>query len=345
MAPVMFYVLLLFPFGLQLARGADESRVANITLGSSILPATNPTAWFSPSGRFAFGFYSEDGGFYVGVWLQTSPGNNTVIWTANRDDAPVSEDAMLKLTEQGLLLTQKDKEDRFITNLQVGASTASMLDSGNFIIYDANFESQWESFSNPTDTIISGQTLQAGHELISSISETSHSSGRFRLRMQGDGNLVSYPVNTTDTAENAYWASSSDGLPFISLNLDNHGSLYLFQNESRICNLTSNNQNCYHSSTNTSDLANTNNNLSMTDLIYRATLNVDGILQLYAHDLESNTSKVLFEIPETNDKCVIKGTCGFNSYCTSMDEKLVCMCFPGFVYIDANKNGLDANRI
>ncbi|CAL9765086.1 unnamed protein product, partial [Musa acuminata subsp. burmannicoides] len=322
MASAMFYVLLFFPLGLQLALGADESRVANITLGSSIRPATNPTAWFSPSGRFAFGFYSEDGGFYVGVWLQTSPGNNTVIWTANRDDPPVFEDAMLQLTEQGLQLTLNNKEDRLITNLQVGAaSTASMLDSGNFIIYDANFESQWESFSNPTDTIISGQTLKADHELISSISETSHSSGRFRLKMQSDGNLVPYPVNTTDTAENAYWASFSDGLPFISLNLDYHGSLYLFQNESRICNLTSNNHVCNHSSTNTSDLGKTSNNISMSELIYRATLNVDGILRLYAHDLESNASKVLFEIPETKDKCVIKGTCGFNSYCTSIGEK------------------------
>ncbi|CAL9194121.1 unnamed protein product, partial [Musa hybrid cultivar] len=323
MASAMFYVLLLFPFGLQLAQGADESRVANITLGSSIRPATNPTAWFSPSGRFAFGFYSEDGGFYVGVWLQTSPGNNTVIWTANRDDAPVSEDAMLKLTEQGLLLTQNNKEDILITNLQVGASTASMLDSGNFIIYDAKFESQWESFSLPTDTIISGQTLQAGNQLISSISETSHSSGRFCLKMQDDGNLVSYPVNTTDTAENAYWASSSDGLTIISLNLDNNGGLYLlFQNESRICNLTNDNHVCDYSSTNTSDLGKTSNNISMSDRIYRATLNVDGILQVYAHDLESNTSKVLFQIPETKDKCTIKGTCGFNSYCTSMGEKL-----------------------
>ncbi|CAL9097288.1 unnamed protein product, partial [Musa acuminata var. zebrina] len=322
MAAAMFYVLLLFPFGLELAQGANESRVANITLRSSIYPATIPTAWFSPSGRFAFGFYSEDGGYYVGVWLQTSPGNNTVIWTANRDDAPVSEDAMLQLTEQGLQLTQNNKEDRLITNLEVGASTASMLDSGNFIIYDANFESRWESFTNPTDTIISGQTLKAGRELISSISETSHSSGRFRLKMQSDGNLVPYPVNTTDTAENCYWSSFSDGLPFISLNLDNHGSLYLFQNESQICNLTSNNHVCDHSSTTTSDLGKTSNNISMSDLIYRATLNVDGILQLYAHDLESNTSKVLFEIPETKDKCMIKGTCGFNSYCTSIDEKL-----------------------
>ncbi|CAL9765085.1 unnamed protein product [Musa acuminata subsp. burmannicoides] len=345
MASAMFYVLLLFPFGLQLAQGADESRVANITLGSYILPATNPTAWFSPSGRFALGFYYEDGGFYVGVWLQTSPGNNTVIWTAKRDDAPVFEDAMLKLTEQGLQLTQNNKEDRFITDLRVGASTASMLDSGNFIIYDANFESQWESFSLPTDTIISGQTLQAGNQLISSISETSHSSGRFRLKMQYDGNLVSYPVNTTDTRENAYWASSSDGLPVISLNLDNHGSLYLlFQNKSRICNLTNDNHVCDYSSTNTSDLGKTSNNISMSELIYRATLNVDGILQVYAHDLESNTSKVLFEIPETKDKCMIKGTCCFNSYCTSMGEKLVCMCFPGFDYIDANRTWIGCQQ-
>ncbi|KAJ0097000.1 hypothetical protein Patl1_27799 [Pistacia atlantica] len=75
-----------------------------------------------------------------------------------------------------------------------------MLDSGNFVLYNSSGGIIWESFGHPTDTILPTQRLQPGVELFSSVSETDPSTGKFRLKMQQDGNLLQYPINTPDTA-------------------------------------------------------------------------------------------------------------------------------------------------
>lgn len=87
------------------------------------------------------------------------------------------------------------------------ASSASMLNSGNFVLYNVVSEVIWQSFDYPTDTMLVGMLLASGKQLFSSTSEADHSTGRFRLTNQDDGNLVLCPVQTTDIAENAYWAS------------------------------------------------------------------------------------------------------------------------------------------
>ncbi|MGV7343223.1 hypothetical protein PJI17_31490, partial [Mycobacterium kansasii] len=66
-----------------------QPKHTNLTLGSSLFATTNPTLVLSPSRLFAFGFYREGTGFKVGIWLETTP-NKTIVWTANRNDPPVS---------------------------------------------------------------------------------------------------------------------------------------------------------------------------------------------------------------------------------------------------------------
>ncbi|CAB4311014.1 unnamed protein product [Prunus armeniaca] len=69
------------------------------------------------------------------------------------------------------------------------ASSASMLDSGNFFLYNERRDVIWESFNHPTDTPLGGQILPIGGSLFSSLSENDHLIGRFHLDMQADGNL------------------------------------------------------------------------------------------------------------------------------------------------------------
>lgn len=76
-----------------------------------------------------------------------------------------------------------------ISNIYEPAAPASMLDSGNFVIYNLDSKIIWQSFDTPTDTIVSGQRLLATKKLVSSISVTNHASGGFRLSVQRDGNL------------------------------------------------------------------------------------------------------------------------------------------------------------
>ncbi|XVF14958.1 hypothetical protein REPUB_Repub09cG0106100 [Reevesia pubescens] len=155
-----------------------QPRNSNISLGSSLTP-TGQSAWLSPS--------------------------------ANRDHPPVPRTARLLLTADGRLILQSPQErDIHITDSSQNVATASMLDSGNFVLYNSDQEKMWESFEHPTTTILQGQHLSAGVELFSSVSETDQLTGQFRLKMQNDGNLVQYPVETPDTASYSYWSSGTD---------------------------------------------------------------------------------------------------------------------------------------
>ncbi|XP_073099801.1 G-type lectin S-receptor-like serine/threonine-protein kinase LECRK3 [Elaeis guineensis] len=327
MASAISYILFLSIFSSAFALGAAQPRQSNISLDTSLHTTTNPTSWHSPNGRFAFGFYPEGTGFSIGIWLVPSPENSTVIWTADRDDPPVTKDAVLKLTTEGLKLLLQNSEERLISNISTGnnASSASMLDSGNFVIYDSNSDVIWETFDHPTDTIMAGQVLGAGSQLVSGASETNHSSGKFHLILLNDGNLVLYPVASPDGSEDSYYDSQTSGKGYQSLNLDDKGWLYLL-NDNVTYNLTSGYQ-------------------SGTALVYRATLGVDGIFRLYSHDLESNTEQVLKKFPDVTDPCAVKGTCGLNSYCsTSANGQVVCTCLPGFDYLDANRTSNGCRR-
>uniref|UniRef100_A0A6I9QJR6 G-type lectin S-receptor-like serine/threonine-protein kinase LECRK2 n=1 Tax=Elaeis guineensis var. tenera TaxID=51953 RepID=A0A6I9QJR6_ELAGV len=152
-------------------------------------------------------------GFSIGIWLVASPENSSAVWIANQGDPPVTKDDALKLTDEGLKLLLQHSEGRLISNISTStdAFSASMLDSGNFVIYDSNFNVIWQTFNHPTDTIMAGQVLLAGSELVSSLSGTNHSSGNFHLIMQNDGNLVLYPVASPDTPGDAYWVSRTNG--------------------------------------------------------------------------------------------------------------------------------------
>ncbi|KAF8018567.1 hypothetical protein BT93_H3449 [Corymbia citriodora subsp. variegata] len=98
-----------------------------------------------------------------------------------------------------------------------------MLDTGNFVLYNSRRDVIWQSF----DTLLAGQHLSPDQQLFSSASESDQSTGIFRLKMQRDGNLVQYPIDTPD-GKNAYWVSHTDGVGNnVTLYLDNDGYLYL----------------------------------------------------------------------------------------------------------------------
>ncbi|KAK8525114.1 hypothetical protein V6N13_124537 [Hibiscus sabdariffa] len=189
------------------------SRSSNISVGASLTPTGDPV-WLSPSGLYAFGFYQQSKGYAIGIFLAGIP-QKTVVWTANRDDPPVPSTASLLLTTDGKLVLRSSPEDEAsIVDSTETIATAAMLDSGNFVLYNSTRGKIWESFQHPTTTILPGQQLSAGKQLISSISETDESTGIFRLAMLDNGNLVQYPVvpyPNTDGIWYSYWQSATFG--------------------------------------------------------------------------------------------------------------------------------------
>ncbi|KAK8575352.1 hypothetical protein V6N13_033397 [Hibiscus sabdariffa] len=138
-----------------------QSRSSNISVGASLTPTGDPV-WLSHSGMFAFGFYQQSKGYAIGIFLAGIPHKN-VVWTANRDDPPVPSTASLLLTTDRKLVLRSTPEDEVsIVDSTKTIANATMLDSGNFVLYNSTQGKIWESFQHPTTTILPGQQLSAG---------------------------------------------------------------------------------------------------------------------------------------------------------------------------------------
>ncbi|PON76273.1 S-receptor-like serine/threonine-protein kinase [Parasponia andersonii] len=297
--------------------------------GSSLSPNTSNSFWLSNSGQFAFGFYKQDRGFAIGIWFEKIEGK-TVVWTANRDAQPLPGDVTLLLNGDGrLVLKSKQGLQIPIVNSQPAAS-ASMLDSGTFVLYSSDSKIIWQSFEHPTDTILSEQYLAAGKELISGASETNHSSGRFRLIMQTDGNLVQHPRISNLLPYHGYWNTQTNmiGEQTVALKLDPDGHLYL---------LNSTGSNIIK------DIYVAGWKHLSENVTYRLTIDVDGILRLYSHSLAQNSSWNI-EWSATNNNCAPTGLCGLNAYCVLKDEEANCSCLPGFDFIDQRQKSLGCRK-
>ncbi|XP_028779632.1 G-type lectin S-receptor-like serine/threonine-protein kinase LECRK3 [Neltuma alba] len=340
------YFLLLVSF----LCGRFETGHANqiIKLGASLCPV-RPSSWSSPSGQFSFGFYHQGNGFKVGIWLFDGI-NKTIVWTANRDDPPVSSSARLVLTMRGELLLQTSPgQQKVIAHSKNGTvSSASMLDFGNFVLRDKNSNIIWQSFDYPTDTMLGGQLLPSGSQLVSSSSDTNHSAGRFQLSIQHDGNLALRSRYSGDTSWDAYWASQTrydDTVSKYQLFLNNIGPYPLC-----IVNVTASSYNEVWPKGKIDenyDLFPSDNLTNIGKIIYRLTLHSDGILRLYAHfDNGKGKHQVekLWSPSILDDLCNVKTFCGFNSYCTTNDDQPYCNCIPGTDFIDPSQTNLGCKR-
>ncbi|GMN49692.1 hypothetical protein TIFTF001_018853 [Ficus carica] len=312
----------------------NQSNANIIRLGSSLSPNNTTTPyWLSPSGIFAFGFYPQggiDNSFSIRIWMLTLPKNVTV-WTASIDGSPLlPSTATLELTRLGLLLRTRDDLQRRIVSTfdeEDGALTcAGMFDSGNFVLFGNESNVIWDSFDSPTDTILGGQNLRRGQELVST-------GLGYRLSWRNDGTLVLYAPNSFSRPENAYWDS---GIPHKEkLFLNNTGVLSIY---SRIGNFSQRREFSKLSILANGTASGYNPSKSRdTAIVYRATLDADGIFRLYSHHILSNKSSSVFtRWSNLQNQCDVKGFCGLNSYCVREGGNAVCVCYPGFVFINAS---------
>jgi len=310
----------------QFPPGIAQQRESIVSLESSLSP-NNKSYWLSSSGQFAFGFYQKDNGFAIGIWFEKIQ-QKTIIWTANRDDPPLPKDVELLLTNNGrLVLRSKDGQQTSLLNASLPAcSSASMHNTGNFVLYSSDSRIIWQSFDVPTDTILPGQRLPPGKQLVSSISGTNHASGNFQLLMQNDGNLVQYLVNGPREPDYSYWDSETfTAGDNVTLNLDGNGWLYLL-------NATGFSIKNFTAQRNPSYIA-----------FYRFTIDFDGLLRLYSHSLNQSDDWITKWASSTN-RCDPLGVCGPNSYCTLLDQEPICECSPGFDFVDQKQKNLGCKR-
>ncbi|KAH7543604.1 hypothetical protein FEM48_Zijuj02G0201400 [Ziziphus jujuba var. spinosa] len=326
----LLYLLLFSPF---LQSSTITCQTHRITKGFSLTASFNKHVQLeSPSREFAFGFQRiKSDGFLLAVWLNKIP-EKTIVWSANRDNL-VQEGSKVELHEDsGLILTnQTDKRIWHTDTFGVGVSYGEILNTGNLVLYDQISAISWQSFNEPTDTLLPKQILSRGKSLVARYSEDNYSSGRFLFMLESNGNLVLYTRNFPQNAPNyAYWKSETEGSGF-QVMFNESGSIYLQAKNGNILK--------YLSMTSS----------SMKDFYQRAILENDGVFRQYVYPKGGDPtssgwhefrSESLPSIPPNictsiSGEDTAGGACGFNSYCRiGVNQRRTCSCPSGYTFID-----------
>ncbi|KAG5250051.1 G-type lectin S-receptor serine/threonine-protein kinase [Salix suchowensis] len=318
-----FFLLLQLPFS------TNGQAYKNVSLGSSLTAASGDLPWTSPSGEFAFGFQQVgDAGYLLAIWFDKIP-ERTIVWSADRNNL-VQSGSTVQLTADGQLVLNYQSGTQIWTTPELGGSGAAygaMLDTGNFVLAGQAGANLWQSFNQPTDTLLPTQNLNPGGELIAPYLEKNYLDGRFKLILQRDGNLVMYTIAYPLTASNAYWSTGTRGSGH-QLIFNQSGLMYLVATNGTILEHVFSNQ------------------VSLQDFYLRATIDYDGVFRQYVYPKTAsggnmNWTTLPNSIPSNiclgSKTLVGSGVCGFNSYCTIGDDRRPsCSCLPGYTFLNQN---------
>ncbi|KAK1257998.1 G-type lectin S-receptor-like serine/threonine-protein kinase SD2-5 [Acorus gramineus] len=113
-----------------------------------------------------------------------------VVWSANRNN-PVRENATLQLTRDGDLIL-RDGSVVWSSNT-TGKSVIGMnlTESGNLLLFNRNNHMVWQSFDQPTDSLVFGQTLTEGQLFTANVSVSDWTEGPLYLTIR-TGNLYGF---------------------------------------------------------------------------------------------------------------------------------------------------------
>uniref|UniRef100_A0ACD5ULN7 Uncharacterized protein n=1 Tax=Avena sativa TaxID=4498 RepID=A0ACD5ULN7_AVESA len=155
---VLTLALLSLYFVFSPASAADR-----ITANSSI---ADGQTLVSAGGVFELGFFTPPTSTarFLGIWYKDiAP--LTVVWVANRQAPIIGTTASLVINSTGSLVLADRSGHMFWSpapsNVTSSTPVAQLLDSGNFLIVDANGTGAvlWQSFDHPSDTLLPGMKL------------------------------------------------------------------------------------------------------------------------------------------------------------------------------------------
>ncbi|XP_011025243.1 PREDICTED: LOW QUALITY PROTEIN: G-type lectin S-receptor-like serine/threonine-protein kinase RLK1 [Populus euphratica] len=328
-------MLFLLPSSSAAAISTYGQTYRNISLRSSLTAGSDNLPWTSPSGDFSFGFQQVgDAGYLLAIWFNKIP-DRTIVWSANRNDL-AQGGSRVQLTEDGELVLNDQSGRQIWIRPQLGgsgAAYAAMPDSGNFVLASQAGVNLWQSFDEPTDTLLPTQNLNSGAQLIASYLENkNYSEGRYKFILQADGNLILYTTHYPLTTSNfAYWSTGSSIGSGYQVIFNQSGYMYLVARNGTLLNPVF------------------SNSVSIQDFYLRATLDYDGVLRQYVYPKTASSSgnramawtTVSNSIP--SNICLEitgqqgSGACGFNSYCRlGDDQRPSCKCPPGYTFFDPN---------
>ncbi|MED6218449.1 hypothetical protein PIB30_026672 [Stylosanthes scabra] len=308
--------------------------LANITINSTLYTNNNNNnPWRSPSGEFAFGFQQikDTKLFIVAIWYDKIL-EKTIVWNSySQSNNPTPTGSKIQLTQSGLKLTTPNGESTWIAQTNnTTVSYGSMLDTGNFVLAssDNNNTLVWQSFKNPSDTLLPSQILEPNLTLTSRLKDSNYTRGRFQLYFQ-DNFILFSPLAWPTELRYTYY---EDFGPAAHLVFDERGEIYAeAKNGTRTPPKEDPNWR--------PDLV-----LDTWNNYYRATLDYYGVFTQYVHSKDSNSQqqgwRILRYIPGDICTSVLdgygygSGACGYNSYCSMLEQRPTCTCLDGYTLID-----------
>ncbi|KAB2620265.1 G-type lectin S-receptor-like serine/threonine-protein kinase RLK1 [Pyrus ussuriensis x Pyrus communis] len=279
-----------------------------VAVGSSLTATTsNSSSWLSPSGDFAFGFLPLGGNdlFLLSIWYAKIP-DKTVVWHAYEDNNPIvaPKGSTLKLdASSGLVLNNPHGGEIWKPETTFGVvANGVMNDTGNFVLQDKNSGSLWETFNNPTDTIL-----------------------------PDDGNLVLNTINLpTDYANNPYFATDTtmgtvEGSEGKQLVFNNSGDMFVLRENGGRFILT------------TAEGVSARENYLRATLDFDGIFALYAHPKTFTGN--ASWSSPLWYQPVDICQTLLEdagvGVCGYNSICKlKPDNRPTCECPKGFSFLD-----------
>ncbi|KAI5321254.1 hypothetical protein L3X38_030325 [Prunus dulcis] len=319
-----FFLFMILPYSTI----AQTSR--NISLGSSLTARNDDnSSWASPSGEFAFGFQQiGKDGFLLAIWFNKIT-ERTIVWSANGNNL-VPQGSQVELTSDGQFMLN-DATGKRIWDAEsngTGVAYAAMLDTGNFMLANQRSSTLWQSFDQPTDTILPTQTLNQNSGLYARYTATNYSRGRFLFVLQSDGNLVLSTTNfPQDSANSDYWSAETTNIGFQVI-FNQSGPIYVVSRNGSVLDTI------------------LQTSVSTQNYYQRVTLDYDGVLRHYSYPksassiAEPRAWSTAVSIPENICSSIReemgRGACGINSLCRIVDGRPNCDCPRGYTSIDPN---------
>lgn len=266
----------------------------------------------SNDSNFAFGFINtnlKDTTNYVLAIVHQS--SNSVVWTAN-NEKPVTHSDNFVFAKDGNAYLQSGTRTIWSTNTSSkGVLYMELLNSGNLVLLSSDDSSSipaWQSFTYPTDTILSGQNFVEGMKLISRPNSNSNLSFSLEFR---SGNLF---LSAGFKTPQPYWSMKQDNRRIVNKYGENISSATL--NDST--------WNLYDKKGNLLwQFIVASNNANDSNIIWVIILGDDGILHFYG--LQNGASKLTSQINIPEDSCDAPEACGPYFICNS---GRICSC-PG----------------
>ncbi|KAK8477758.1 hypothetical protein V6N11_008877 [Hibiscus sabdariffa] len=280
----------------------------------------NGSTLVSSGKTFELGFFSpgESNNYYLGIWYKSFP--DTVVWVGNREKPVTDSHAFLNISSTGnLFIFDGQNTTIWSTNSSRAARnpTAQLLDSGNFVVKDADADEVtesylWESFDFPSDTQLPGMKLGRNFKtgrnryLTAWKGVNDPSPGDFTFRVDDIG-LPQFVLR--QGTEKRFRTGVWNGIRFSGLPL-------------RVSPLIKNifvahTEEVYHMY-----------EVMDKSVLSRVMVNESGLLQrLVSYE---NTSEWTNMYTMQNDKCDDYARCGPNGIC-KINQTPICECLEGFV--------------